>query len=416
MILKSKQRKEELKFKIIGDNFPNDKKLGVDRAYQITKRLTFPRLVGSDGEKKALEIVLDEFKKVGYNPIYRDSFKTSFYNLIVLRYAFIPMGICLILLALSFFINYWLALGLFLSNLYIAKKVLGLATTDKIHLLKNKEKNYDTENIYTDLKSKSSKATVVFMAHWDSKSQTFPSSIRIILFLIVGAGFFIILFLSLILIIIQLIFPFNSFILNNTVLYCSVIIAIISNLNYFNKTKNKSPGAYDNAAAVGVVIELARYYRSTPLDNIDFIFLCTSSEELNLGGAKHFIQKYKNELDKKSTYFINLDLIGGNELIRLITSFGIPRKVSSKKLKNLFLNNANKLNIKIKEIYLPTGVWSDYMPIVQKGFEACWLGSQPGLKFVHTKQDDMGAVSKEGIKNILHLCVNVINELNSEPS
>ena len=56
------------------------------------------------------------------------------------------------------------------------------------------------------------------------------------------------------------------------------------------------------------------------------------------------------------------------------------------------------------------------MPIVQKGFEACWLGSQPGLKFVHTKQDDMGAVSKEGIKNILHLCVNVINELNSEPS
>ena len=208
MILKSKTRKEEFKFKIIEDNFPNDKTFNEDNAYQITKRLTFPRLVGSKGEKKALEIVLDEFKKAGYNPIYRDSFKTSFYNLIVLRYAFIPMGICLILLALSFFINYWLALGLFLSNLYIAKKVLGLATTEKIHLLNNKEKNFDTENIYTNLKSKNSKTTVVFMAHWDSKSQTFPSSVRIILFLIVGVGFFIILFLSLILIIISCLFTY----------------------------------------------------------------------------------------------------------------------------------------------------------------------------------------------------------------
>ncbi len=413
MILKSEIGTEELKIKKHVDTFSKDKIFNEDNAYRITKRLSFPRLIGSTGEKKALEIVLDEFKKAGYNQIYRDRFKTSFFNLIVLRYAFIPMGICLVLLVLSFFINYWLALGLFLSNLYLAKKVLNLATTDKIHLLKNKEKNYETENIYTKLKSKKSKVKVVLMAHWDSKSQTFPSSIRIFLFLIAGIGFFAILFLSLILIIIQLIFPFDSIILNNIMLYCSVIITIISNFNYFNKTKNKSPGAYDNAAAVGIVIELARYYKITPLDNIDLIFLCTSSEELNLGGAKHFIQKYKNEFDRNSTYFINLDLIGGNEIIRLITSFGIPRKVSSRKLNKLFLNSANELKIKIKDIYLPTGAWSDYMPIVQEGFEACWLGSQPGLKFVHTKHDDMSIVSKEGIKNIIHLCVKVINELNS---
>jgi hypothetical protein len=416
MVLKSKTGTEELKIKKYGDSISKDKKFNEDNAYQITERLSFPRLIGSNGEKKAIEIVVDEFEKAGYNQIYRDKFKTSFFNLIVLRYAFIPMGICLVLLVLSIFINYWLALGLFLSNLFMTKKLLSLATTDKIHLLKNKEKNYDTENIYTKLRSRNSKTNVVLMAHWDSKSQSFPSSIRIILFLVAGIGFFAILFLSLILIIIQLIVPFDSIILNNVLLYFSVIITIISNFNYFNKTKNESPGAYDNAAAVGIVIELARYYKNTPLDNIDLIFLCTSSEELNLGGAKNFIQKYKNEFDRNSTYFINLDLIGGNELIRLITSFGIPRKVSSKKLNRLFLNSANELNIKIKDVYLPTGAWSDYMPIVQEGFEACWLGSQPGLKFVHTKQDEMSAVSKEGIKNVIRLCIKVLYKLNSEPN
>jgi len=144
------------------------------------------------------------------------------------------------------------------------------------------------------------------------------------------------------------------------------------------------------------------------------LFLCTSSEELNLGGAKHFIQKYKKDFDKNSTYFINFDLIGGKELIRLITSYGIPRKTSSKKLTKLFLQSAKELKVNIKDIYLPTGAWSDYMPIVKEGFEACWIGSQPGLKYVHTKKDNMGLVSKEGIERVLLLCVDVVEKLNDE--
>jgi len=83
-------------------------------------------------------------------------------------------------------------------------------------------------------------------------------------------------------------------------------------------------------------------------------------------------------------------------------------------LNTLFLESAKEKQIKIKDIYSPTGVWSDFMPVVQAGFEACWLGSEPGLKFVHTKRDDMKLVSKEGIKNILTLCIDVIKKLDNE--
>jgi len=83
-------------------------------------------------------------------------------------------------------------------------------------------------------------------------------------------------------------------------------------------------------------------------------------------------------------------------------------------LNRLFLESAEQKEIKIKDIYSPTGVWSDYMPIIQEGFEACWIGSEPGLKYVHTKYDNMDLISKKGISNILNLCTDVVKQLETE--
>ncbi|MFX1572806.1 MAG: M28 family metallopeptidase [Promethearchaeota archaeon] len=385
-----------------------------ENVYAIAEKLAFPRLVGSEGEKRANQIVLDEFNKAGFNIVNQDKFKTSFYNWIVLRYAFFPIGFCLFFSALTFYINPFITIGCICLGFFIAYKVLSLATTSEIKLLKNEQKNYETENIFVDSKSNNSKAKVIFIAHWDSKSQTFPSSIRILIFMIFTFGCLGLYITYLILSIVKILISFDVLLLNHILLVMSIVIVIIGCLNYFNKTANDSPGAFDNATAVGTVIELARFYKNNPVDNLDFIFLCTSSEELNLGGAKHFIQKYKKNFDRNSTYFINFDLVGGKELIRLITSYGIPRKTTSKKLAKLFLQSAKKLKISIKDIYLPTGAWSDYMPVVHEGFEACWIGSQPGLKYVHTNKDNINLISKEGIKNVLLLCIDVIEKLNNE--
>ncbi len=413
MILESKMKEEELEIKKV-DNNNSDKEFNVDNVYRITERLAFPRLIGSEGEKKAREIVVDEFQNVGNIPIYRDTFKTSFYNWILIRFIFLITGSVLILLALSTYISPFLTLIVFIFAIYISFKALGISVSTKIKLFRNEVNNYETENIYTILKSTNSSAKVIFIGHWDSKSQSFPTSIRIIIFLVSVFGSLILMVIYFILSILTIIISFNIPILNNILLDLSIIIAIIGATNYFNKTGNESPGAYDNAAAVGTIIELARYYKSNPINNIDLLFLSTSSEELNLGGAVHFIQKYKEQFAKNSTYFINLDLIGGYELIRLISSYGIPRKVSSKKLNKLFLESGKELDIKLKDVYAPTGAWSDYMPIVNEGFEACWLGSQPGLKFVHTKNDTMDLISKEGLKNILLLCIDVVKRLENE--
>lgn len=401
-----------------------------NNAYEITERLAFPRLIGSEGEEKAIEVVVDGFKKAGYDDIIREKFKTSFSNWIVARYVFIPLGAFLILFGLLPFISAWInstlninfrtysvltwitLIGFFIAGF----KTIGMINSSTIALMKDDSKNYETENIFVNLKSKNSKARIVYMAHWDSKSQTFPSIVRIIILIIAAFGDLGMLFLYFILSIIEFFIPIDILLLDYILLTVCIVLAIIGMLNFFNKTANKSPGAIDNAASVGTVIELARYFKNNPLDNIDFTFISTSSEELNLGGAKDFIYKHEQEFDPKSSYFINFDGIGGKGIIRLITAYGIPRKSSSDKLNELLLKSSKEMNIDAKTIYLPTGAWSDFMPIIQKGFDACWLASMGSTKYVHTKKDTMDLVSKEGLKNGLLLSVDVAKKLNNELS
>jgi hypothetical protein len=413
MIPKSKTEDNNLKHENIYKK-GSKMSINVDNAYRVTQKLAFPRLVGSAGEKKAIKIVVDEFKNAGYNSIIQDAFKTSLHTWIYTRYIFLVLGSGLILLALSFYLSPFLTVGLIVISIFLSTRALKVSTSPQIKLSKNEKYNFNTENMFVNLKSSNSKSKVVFIAHWDSKSQSFPTSTRIAIFLIFIIGSLILYLSYFVLSILKIIVNLSVPLMPNILLDACIITAIIGALNYFNKTSNKSYGAFDNAAAVGTMIELARYYKEHPLDNIDLVFLSTGSEELNLGGAIHFIQKYKADFEKNSIFFINLDLIGGSEVVRLIASYGIPRKVSSVKLNSLFLNSGKELDIKIRDIYSPSGVWSDYMPIVQEGFQACWLGSEPGLKFVHTENDNMDLISKEGIKNILLLCLNVVEKLERE--
>ena len=63
MVLKSKMDLQELDTKEMDKDFSN-KKPNVENAYRITEKLAFPRLVSSSGEKKAIQIIIDEYKNI----------------------------------------------------------------------------------------------------------------------------------------------------------------------------------------------------------------------------------------------------------------------------------------------------------------------------------------------------------------
>ncbi|TKJ27606.1 MAG: hypothetical protein CEE42_01500 [Promethearchaeota archaeon Loki_b31] len=383
-------------------------------AYEITKRLSFPRLVGSEGEKRAIKVVVDEFEKMGYNTVNREKFKTSLNNWKRIELLFLTMGILYILLAISYYNLPILSLVIITLIVICILKLLKISDSNKIKLMKNDIYNFETENIYVNLKSKNSLANLIFIAHYDSKSQVYSSIFRI--YLIMGSVFggIILLVVFFVLSVLKIIFMFNNLILDNILLGVSIVIGILTILNFFNKVSNKSPGATDNATSVGTVIALSKYFKNNALENIDFTFLITGSEELNLGGAIDFIQKHKNELDKDITYFINYDLVGAHGVLRNVTSHGIPKKTTSTKLNELFRNSSKDLGIEIKEIYFPIGAAGDHMPIVNMGYKACVLASTGSMKYVHSKKDTMSLVSKEGLNNIFSLSIEVANRLNKE--
>lgn len=383
--------------------------LDENNAYRITERLSFPRFAGSEGEKKAVSIVEEEFKKAGYAQIKRERFKTSLYAWKSGEYFFLVSCIMILVLAISFYSLPIVNLVLSIIMLIVMIKYLASISNPKIQLFRNQEKNIDTENIYTELKGEDSRLNIVLLAHHDTKSQVLTSHLRMILIIILVFGGFILLIIYPIFSLLKILLNFNFILVDNFLTLFASIIALFAGANFFNKTGNKSPGAIDNAASVGSVIELARYYKSNPKTNTNFTFLITGSEELNRGGAYDFITKHKGEFDRNNSFFIDFDFIGGKGPIFIVSADGIPKKVNESRLIEYYIKSGQNLNIQVDSKYIPTGAWGDHTPFIQHGFEACFIGSSGSQKRVHTKKDTMDLVSKQGLKNILNLTVEVIN-------
>jgi hypothetical protein len=385
-----------------------------NNAYEITKKLSFPRLAGSDGEKKAINIILEEFKKAGYDDVERESFKTSLFNWKLAEYFFLIASIMIIILALLF---YTLPLISFLISavmLFSIFAFLRVISNSKIRLFRNDDKNMITENLYTELISIDPLANVVILAHHDTKSQLFPSYIRTILIIIVVFAGLLLFILYMVFSMFKIFLMIKLLIIDNILFIFALIIASLAFANFFNKTGNKSPGSTDNATSVGAVLELSKYYRNNPIKHINFTFLITGSEELNLGGAGDFITKHEDKYDKKNTFFINFDLIGSTGPIFIISAHGIPKKINNSRLVEYYIKAGKKFELEIQCKYIPTGSWGDHEPIIKQGFEALFIGSRGSEKKVHTKYDTMDLVSREGLRNILKITVEVIKMISED--
>ncbi|HEY0089596.1 MAG TPA: M28 family peptidase, partial [Candidatus Lokiarchaeia archaeon] len=299
-----------------------------NNAFNIIKRISFPRLVGSDGERKARKVISEELNKAGYDSIKREKFETGFYNLNFIRYLFLFTGILIVLLGILFYLNYLTTILIIFLMIIMIIKCRVVSSSKEVKLSKNEFKRYETENIYANLRSKNSKAKVILLGHYDSKGQTFSISLRKILFSNAIFGIIITMIIYFIFFSIKIFFNYIAFEFSLILLIVCITVGIITIINFFNKTNNMSNGACDNGSSVGILIELARYFKKNPMNNLDIIFLFPSSEEINLGGSKIFLNKHKNDLDKTDTYFINYDVIGTNGKLNLITDYGFPKKTS----------------------------------------------------------------------------------------
>lgn len=70
------------------------------------------------------------------------------------------------------------------------------------------------------------------------------------------------------------------------------------------------PGANDNASGVATVLSLAEELDADPPANLDVWVLLTGGEECLQEGMRSFVRGHRADLDRATTYFVNLDTVG----------------------------------------------------------------------------------------------------------
>jgi hypothetical protein len=70
------------------------------------------------------------------------------------------------------------------------------------------------------------------------------------------------------------------------------------------------PGANDNASGVATVLSMAQELDADPPDNLDVWVLLTGGEECIQEGMRSFVRAHRGQLDRRSTYFVNVNTVG----------------------------------------------------------------------------------------------------------
>ena len=373
-----------------------------DTLFDYVKLFSFPRLVGTEGEKEAVKLTIDTFRKIGFEDshIKREPFEFSdFYSTTLIKLLMV------INLTFSLFILMFTYI-----NLYISFFVIGAFSIIIFFIIKGLRhpenpgfwgeyygNTLSATNIFVKIpanKLPDSKAgNIIISAHLDSKSQTFKTSWRVVLYriwLYTGiflGGFLIALFVR----------TFSPLKLNllavGTGLWvCTIIISISNIFLLFLNTGNESPGALDNASGVAIVFVLSNYFKENPLENFNLWFCQFSAEELGTMGSRFFVNSHEEQFIKGRTFHINLDMIScaGNSRnkVEYLESYGVlPRKKIAPLLSKYLDEAALKEKIKISGFHLSTGAHTDSVPFHLRKYDSVDIVTRAAGKYTHNKID-----------------------------
>jgi len=375
-----------------------------ERAYHHITQLAIPRLVGSAGETEVQDYIVEQFTELGLDVSWEPFVFTKFpaevlprilsalFVLIVLSVPWvgerfpIPVSFaCVLTLTVAMFFTQW------------QKRLEGLYDVGR---------KYRTENIIAKNGAKQDGNTpaFLFVAHYDSKSQVLPIAVRMVAYGIAIVGLMALTIVMLVKVIALIWLP------NYIVWGIAGITSFCLLLLQINLTENRSPGGFDNASGVGVMLEVARVVMGRG-EKKSVTFLAAGAEEYGMCGALRYIQAHADEYDRENTYVVNLDGLGVGNGVNLITRYGIPSTRTTRTLGNLFRTSSEALGIRVSERYLPIGVGLDSIPIASRGFETVTLTARGvgsvALK-IHSKQDRSELLNAGSLQQVGELIVDVI--------
>jgi len=414
---------------------PHEKEFfNITRLFEYVKVFSFPRLAGTNGERQAVDICYKTFRRIGYNKdqIHRQKFIFSdFYSTTLVQFISI-MSLTSILFL--FFFGY--------IFFYIKVLFIGIMAI-LVHLIYNGVKypenpgfwgeyfgnKIEATNVFVEVPAKNENervGNIIISAHLDSKSQTFRTYWRIIIYkiwLFSGLIFGILYILQIIyvewmrfsMLPLVKIKIFNSeFLFIEPFIWITVVFISISNIALmFLYTDNKSPGANDNGSGMAIVFGLSEYFKTYPLENFNLWFCQFSAEELGTMGSRFFVKKYEEAFKKGKIFHINFDMVSApgekNNYVQYIKSYGVlPRRILSPLLGKYFEKAALTQNLVIKTFHLSTGAHTDTVPFHLRKYSAIDIITRDAIRFAHNEIDTPDKVDPKILSDACRITKKVI--------
>ena len=372
-------------------------KFEAQQAYHHIVQLAHPRGVGSAGESRARAYIVAQFARLGLS-VNRERFEFTVFPAEVLSRLICgvyTVGVIMVC---------WMSpkQPLYASLLSVGMLLIALSLTrwqKKLEWLYSVGKVYHSENIVAKIAPPTEvTADLIFVAHYDSKSQVLPIAVRALCYCIVMGGLIGLTPLILIQPILDVeVSPLWIWAIAVPICLCLLCLQL-------NFTQNRSPGAFDNASGVGVLLELARCSTENPLSHrMRLTFLSSGAEEYGMCGALRYVQQHATDYNPNRTYVVNLDGVGAVGKMTLITAYGIPPVVTSKKLGSAIIACGKEIGIEVSKVYSPAGIGSDQLPIASRGFETVTLSSggfgTAALK-IHSKRDEIDLIHQNALQQV----------------
>jgi Zn-dependent M28 family amino/carboxypeptidase len=83
------------------------------------------------------------------------------------------------------------------------------------------------------------------------------------------------------------------------------------------------PGANDGASGVAAALSIGETLDNEPPKHLDVCVLLTGGEECLMEGMRSFVRGHRKELDRDSTYFVVLEMLGAGPNLHYFTGEGL---------------------------------------------------------------------------------------------
>ncbi len=360
---------------------------------ETVRTLAFPRFTGTDGERRAADLVAARLEDAGLE-VEREPFRASRTALRRLRFLIHGVLAALVLVvgfvgpgspdrAVLFGAAFLLMVGGTTRWSRVLESAFDVGPTITSQNIVGRRPGHGDHPL-----------RIVVLAHLDSKSARFPtfwSSLLIIVAVAIALGLTV---LALLTVTRGWEAPAAGVFVPLALIAAGALL-----VSPFNPVGDESPGAMDNASGLAVLLESARSLPGeSALDPCELVFLATGAEEIGLAGAIRWIQAHEKELDRKRTVFVNVDSVGvGRGLITLNVKGHAP---GGRPMGVVVKEAAKASGVELRNLGSLPGVGVDTIPIASRGFATVTILGQvlgSASRRIHTSGDTVEHLTETGM-------------------